>query len=180
MAKKNPIEHIEWRTRDAARLRKFYAALFNWKFDDVQPGHYTMVDFGNEGGGGGIWHMTPDVQMPPGICNYITVESLEKTEAKIKELGGNVLVSKQPVEGWGHFSVFTDVDNNTMAIWERASKKEKKQAKKAAEKAHEAQKAAKKAAKKEQKAAKKAAKKEKQDKKADKKAAAPSKPGKQA
>ena len=51
MAKKNPIIHFEWRTRDTGRLTKFYGALFDWKFKEMGP-DYTGVETGNKEGGG--------------------------------------------------------------------------------------------------------------------------------
>ncbi|HZS36021.1 MAG TPA: VOC family protein [Polyangia bacterium] len=145
MAKKQPIVHVEYRTRDAHKLKTFYGSVFEWKFDDVMPG-YTMFDAGNKEIGGGIMHMAADQQMPTGVSNYIGVKSLVDTEAKINAHGGKILMSNQEVPGMGHFSVFTDVDGNFVGIFQEL---DKKTAKKAA-------KAEKKAKKKEKKKAKKA------------------------
>lgn len=149
MAKKQPIVHVEYRTRDAGKLKHFYGSVFEWKFDDVMPG-YTMFDAGNKELGGGIMHLGPDQQMPAGVSNYIGVKSLEETEGKITAHGGKILMSKQEVPGMGSFSVFTDVDGNFVGIWQAVDKKEAKKAAKAA-------KAEKKAKKKEKKKSKKAA-----------------------
>lgn len=162
MGKKNPISHVEWRTQHAERLKSFYGGVFKWKFDDVAPGHYTMIDFGNKDTEGGIHHVTPEMQIPVGMCTYIAVASLDETEAKIKEHGGKVVVSKQEVPDWGHFSMFLDPDNNMAAAWTALSKKDRKKEKKAkkAEKTEKPQKAEK---------AEKAEKPEKEEKKKKKK-----------
>jgi predicted enzyme related to lactoylglutathione lyase len=148
MAKKNPIQHVEWRSNDAARLQKFYGAVFSWKFKSSGMPGYTMVDFGNKDAGGGIMQITKEMPMPQGVCNYATVEDLAKHEEAIRANGGQVLMSNQEIPGVGWFSVAKDCDGNEFAIWKQL---DKKQAKKAAKKV-------KKAAKKEKKAAKQAAK----------------------
>jgi predicted enzyme related to lactoylglutathione lyase len=125
MGKKNPIQHVEWRTKDAKRLQKFYGSIFNWKFDDSMPG-YTMIDHGSKDGGGGFFQLSPEMQIPIGITNYATVENLDETEAKIKAAGGNIMMSKQAVEGYGSFTVFTDPDGNSFAAWQAAPKPKKK------------------------------------------------------
>jgi predicted enzyme related to lactoylglutathione lyase len=153
MAKRNPIQHIEWRSKDAARLQKFYQAVFNWKFKDSGMPGYTLVDFGNKDGGGGFFDLTGQ-PMPPGICAYATVEDLAPHEEAVKANGGNVLMSSQEIPGVGWFTVFKDPDGNEFAMWKQLDKKKaKKQAKKAKKQAKKAKKAAKKSAKKSSKSA---------------------------
>jgi uncharacterized protein len=137
MAKKNPISHVEWRTKNADRLKAFYGAVFNWKFKDSGMPGYTMVDFGNKDiPAGGIFALG-DQPMPTGICNYATVDELGPHEDAIKGNGGTILMSNQEVPNVGWFTVFKDPDGNEFALWKQApppSKKQKKQAKKAAKK----------------------------------------------
>jgi predicted enzyme related to lactoylglutathione lyase len=162
MAKKHPINHVEWTTRDSARLQHFYGSLFNWKFSEAGPG-YTFIETGNKEVGGGIFQIPSGEQMPHGVTNYIDVEDLADYEARILELGGKIMKSRQEVPHMGWFSIFHDVDGNTVALWQALKKKEIKKAEKQARKAAKAAKKEKKAAKKEEKAAKKeqkAAKKE--------------------
>ncbi len=150
MAKKNPVSHLEWRTRDAARLKAFYGAAFGWKFKEPMPG-YSMAETGNEEVGGGFMQLAPDDQVPPGFSGYVTVEDLTDSEAKVTAAGGRVMRSKGEVPGMGWFSVCLDPDNNAVGLWQDLPKKEKKKAKKAVKKAA---KQAKKAAKQSKKAAK--------------------------
>src|SRR5262245_753869 len=118
MGKKHPFNHFEFRTRDSNKLQSFYGTLFGWKFSDGGPG-YTMISTGNDEVGAGIMQLGPDMaSAKPGLSGYIHVKSLEDTEARIRELGGNVLASKQEVPGMGHFSVFVDVDGNQMGVWQ--------------------------------------------------------------
>src|SRR6516225_9218610 len=87
MAKKNPISHVEWATKDAARLQKFYGAVFNWKCSPSGMDGYTMVAFGNKETGGGVFAIG-DRPMPIGVTNYYTVEELAPHEDSIKASGG--------------------------------------------------------------------------------------------
>jgi predicted enzyme related to lactoylglutathione lyase len=152
MAKKHPIVHVEYRTRDTHRLQHFYTSVFGWKFDEAMPG-YAMFDSGNKEVAGGVMQLTPESHgMQPGVSNYLGVKSLEESEAKVVEHGGKVLMARQAVPGMGHFTVFTDVDGNVLGMWQPLGKKEQKAAAKA-------EKQARKAAKKEKKEQKKAKKK---------------------
>jgi uncharacterized protein len=100
------------------RAKKFYGALFGWKIKKF-PG---MMDY---------WHIdtggsddTPDgglmarkhPQQP--ITNYVNVESVIKSAARVEKLGGKVCVPKTAVPQMGYFAICQDTENNTFAIWE--------------------------------------------------------------
>ena len=165
MGKRSRIVHIEWRSRNVERLKQFYKSAFRWKFKDPMPG-YAVADMGTKETGGGFMQIESGSPLQPGIVGFLESDDLGSSEAAIREAGGQILASAQPVEGWGRFSVFTDPDGNQLALWqsEASVKKMAKQAKKAAKKA-EAQRVDAEAA--EEKARKKA---EKKAKKAEKKA----------
>lgn len=46
----NPFVHVELQTKDLARAKDFYSALFGWKLEDIPveggPGSYTMINVG--------------------------------------------------------------------------------------------------------------------------------------
>ncbi len=118
---RNPIQHVEWRTRDRDRLKSFYGSVFDWKFKDEMGGGYTLVDFGAKDMGGGIFPIPPEQQIPTGVCNYVAVEDLGPYEEKIRASGGNVMMSGQEVAGYGWFTIFTDPDGNALALWKSAA-----------------------------------------------------------
>ena len=152
---KNLIQHIEWTTRDPARLKSFFSRIFDWNFFEAMPG-YTMIE-----GVGGVFE-APDPQMPVVITPYVNVADLGTIEAKAIAAGAQVHKSKQEVPGRGWFSILSDPDGNLLGLWQpmmparapKAAAATKKAVKKPARKA--AKKAAKKATK---KTAKKAARK---------------------
>ena len=51
-----PIVHFEIMGKDAVRLQKFYAELFDWKIGEpaAEMGYYGLVDAGSSGLPGGI------------------------------------------------------------------------------------------------------------------------------
>ena len=145
MGKRQPIEHLEFRSKDPQRLRKFYGDAFGWKFKDDMGG-YTMIDFGTKDVTGGIFPIPTDKPMiTPGISTYVTVKDLTNAEEKLRALGAQIVMSRQEVPGFGHFSTFIDPDGNANAVWQSLTKGQRKKAEKAAKRAA---KAAKKAARK--------------------------------
>lgn len=133
MAKRAPIEHVEWRTRDPERLKAFYGGVFKWRFKKGGGG-YTVVKTGDKGLAGIILALGPGDAGEPEIGNYITVRDLETAEAAVAAHGGRVLASKVEVPAIGWFSTFTDPDGNVMHLWQAMGKKARKTAKKAAKK----------------------------------------------
>ncbi len=111
----NPIQHIEWTTREPGRLRSFFSRVFDWKFSEAMPG-YTLIQ-----GVGGIF-AAPDPQMPVGITPYVTVADLGETEQKIKVAGGRIHKSQQEVPGRGWFTIFSDPDGTLLALWQAMPK----------------------------------------------------------
>jgi predicted enzyme related to lactoylglutathione lyase len=110
---KNVIQHIEWTTRDAERLRSFFGRIFDWKFREAMPG-YTMIDKV-----GGIF-AAPDPDMPLGVTPYVNVADLDEKEKRITQAGGQIHKSKQEVPGMGWFTIFSDPDGNMLAMWQAA------------------------------------------------------------
>jgi predicted enzyme related to lactoylglutathione lyase len=154
MGRKNPIVHVEWHSSDAARLRSFYEACFDWKWEEAMPG-YTLIQTGSKDSAAGLSQISQkngEPPMRPGVVNYVAVGSLSDAEEKVKAAGGNVFVTHQEVPGMGALSLFRDPDGNVVGLWEpvpkKAAKKAAKAAKKAAKKAKAAKKDQKKAAKK--------------------------------
>ena len=100
------------------RARAFYTKLFGWKIKKFPgPMPYWHIDTGGP-------DATPDGGMMqrkhPGqpITNYISVDSVDKSAAKVEKLGGKVCMSKTAVPGMGYFVVCQDSENNTFALWE--------------------------------------------------------------
>ena len=183
------FQHYELNTSDPDAAKKFYAAVFGWKFDDVSMGGgatYTMI-VGEQGPFGGM-QRKPRETVPDHWLGYITVADIDKAIAKVKKAGGSLEAGIIEIPGMGKYALFLDPTGSAFAAWEQlapppapaAKKATKKKAtkKKAAKKKAAKKKAAPKKAAKKKKATKKKATKKKATKKAAKKKAAPKKAAK--
>ena len=106
------------------RAKKFYGALFGWKIKAF-PGmkDYWHIDTGgsDDSPDGGL--MTRKQPQQP-ITNYVNVESVVKSMAKVKKLGGRVCMPKTAVPQMGYFAICQDTENNTFALWEKSENAE--------------------------------------------------------
>ncbi len=154
--------HHELNTSDPAAAKKFYKGLFGWKFEDMKmpDGNVYSMFKASAAEGGGI-QKSPMSGTPNAWLQYIGVPSVKVAMAKVKKLGGKVVVPFMPVPGHGALGVFIDPTGASCAVWEASAPPPKKAAKKKASK--------KKAAKK--RVAKKSGAKKKATKKSAKKAA---------
>ena len=104
------------------RAKKFYTSLFGWKINPI-PGmaDYWHIDTGGHDkspDGGLTTRKSP--QHP--ITNYVLVPSVKAAEAKVKKLGGKVIIPKMTVPEMGYFAVCKDTEGNVFAVWEMAKK----------------------------------------------------------
>lgn len=110
----NRVTHFELLADDPERVQKFYKKVFDWKFEKWDsPMEYWMVRTGEgEGIDGGLSIRTPESP----TMNTIEVADLDKTLAKVKENGGTVVTSSNPIPGVGWFAVFMDTDQNIFGL----------------------------------------------------------------
>ena len=114
------IVHFEVPADDVERAGKFYGGLFGWTVEKA-PGDFdywfirTTDAEGEPGVGGGL--MARQHPQQP-ITNYVGVESVDETAAKVQELGGGVLMEKMPVPGMGWFAVCQDTEGNCFGVWQ--------------------------------------------------------------
>jgi len=114
------ITHFIVPADDMERAKKFYAELFDWKIEKF-PGpidYYAITATdkkGEEGLGGGL---VKREEPQEAIVNYVDVPSVDEYIAKVKKLGGKVVVPKTAVPGIGYGAVCIDTENNTFGLWE--------------------------------------------------------------
>lgn len=102
----------ELMTTDAEAALKFYQPLFGWTTEVMQMPDmsYHVVKTGatsvggvmklpNEAAAGGV---------PPNWCPYVTVDDVDSTVAKAKELGGQVVHGPADIPNVGRFAVIVD------------------------------------------------------------------------
>jgi predicted enzyme related to lactoylglutathione lyase len=118
---KKPAANVVWfeiPADDVKRARNFYSKLFGWKLNKLpMPMEYWHIDTGGPDASpdGGLMARQDPRQ---GITNYIMVESVEKSAAKVTKLGGKIIVPKHAVPKMGWFVVCMDTENNAFALWQ--------------------------------------------------------------
>jgi len=118
----NPFVHIELNTDDVANAKKFYKALFKWKFGPMGPA-YTGIDVG-AGTGGGM-QKKPMPRAPTMWLPYVEVDDVKKTVAKARKLGAAVHVEFMEIGDMGAIGVIADPSGASLGVWEMAKKLKK-------------------------------------------------------
>jgi predicted enzyme related to lactoylglutathione lyase len=117
------IIHFEIPATDAEKLKQFYAGLFGWKIErHPGPMEYWMIqtvptdDKGmplRPGVNGGMIKKERPDQKP---VNYISVESIDESIKKVKQLGGKIVMPKQEVPNVGWIATAADPEGNQIAL----------------------------------------------------------------
>jgi len=101
-------------TRDVARAKSFYGALFGWKAEDA-PMPVFSVDGTPEG-------MVADFQkaetMPPAWLTYVVVDELAAARDRAAALGGTILVPQVDVPTVGSFALVADPTGAVLGLFE--------------------------------------------------------------
>lgn len=107
------LVHFELFTKDAARAKKFYSALFGWTIkDSSMPGvEYYLVEGMKPGGG-----LNPN-QDKPGAVVYFDTQDIDASIKKVRDLGGKS-DEKLPIPGQGWFAGCTDTEGNAFSLYQ--------------------------------------------------------------
>jgi predicted enzyme related to lactoylglutathione lyase len=107
-----PVVHWEIEARDAAKLKEFYAALFNWNIGDgaimqigpgiggPEPGPAGHIRQGDRGG----------------VSLYIQVRDIKASLARAGELGGAKVTDPFDVPGGPTLAAITDPEGNPVML----------------------------------------------------------------
>jgi hypothetical protein len=108
--------HFEIPADDVEKLAQFYRQLFGWKIEKAAMDYWMIeTDPAGQGIGGGMMKR----QMPQQqIMTYFQVESVGDSAARVKGLGGQVVVDKRAVPTMGYFAVCLDPQHNAFALWQ--------------------------------------------------------------
>jgi uncharacterized protein len=110
-----PVTHFEIMTKDAQRVRDFYANLFGWSFNVYPEMAYGLADTGVKMGiNGGIGQVQESQQAC--VTFYVQVEDIQGHLDKAISLGGTVIVPVTEVPGMVTFAQFRDPDGNLVGI----------------------------------------------------------------
>jgi len=111
----NPFAHVELSTDDVKKAKKFYAAVFAWKLDDLPAMAYTMIDV--SGGVGGGMQKKPAPDHPTAWLPYVQVDDVKATMAKALKAGGKAVLEYQEIGDMGSIGIFADPQGATLGLW---------------------------------------------------------------
>ena len=117
----NPFVHIELHTKDVDKSKKFYAGMFDWKFEEFPGMDYTIINVA-EGTGGGMMK-NPMPGDPDNWLPYILVDDVKASTRKAKSLGAAVAKDVTEVPGMGWFSVISDPTGAVFGLWQAKAMK---------------------------------------------------------
>ena len=120
------IVHFEIPADNVEKLKKFYEGVFGWKIikAPMQGYDYWLVQTvptdekgmpQRPGVNGGMFQRQPQHKGFMQV-NYITVENIDEYIAKVKKLGGKILMPKQQVPTVGWVAVVVDPEGNQVGL----------------------------------------------------------------
>lgn len=114
---------VELTTTDLAGAKHFYSELFGWSTSDQPAGDHGVYTMFLKGGRqvGGLFQRTDEMAaqgIPPNWMGYIAVEDVDKSVAKVRELGGQVVVEPMEVMEEGRMAVISDPTGAVVSLWQ--------------------------------------------------------------
>jgi len=113
----------ELMTTNVEGAKKFYSALFGWKYEEMNMGQFAYTMFnaaGKEPSLGGMMPMEgPDFEgVPPHWMTYVAVDDVDAAARKCQQLGGRVCVPPTDIpNSIGRFAVLTDPAGASIAVY---------------------------------------------------------------
>src|SRR3954452_830377 len=122
MGERDSYEHgtFSWTdlaTPDAQASKDFYGGLFGWDFEDnpiPDGGVYVMARIGRRAAAA----MFETSERHPAWASYVTVDDLDGTTARARDLGANVLAEPFDVMDVGRMSTIQDPTGAVLCLWE--------------------------------------------------------------
>ena len=113
----------ELRTPDLKASEKFYGDVVRWQAKDAgMPGMaYTLFSAGDQTVAGAV--TMPDAGMPPHWMGFVGVDDVDTAAAKVKKLGGALLMGPQDIPGVGRFAIITDPQGAHLALFRWAGER---------------------------------------------------------
>jgi len=111
------LVHFDIPVDDMERAAGFYRAVFGWKIEPVGgfEGYLDVKPGGREDTTGG--GMTPRYMPGQTPVNYFSVSSIEEANERVRSSGGEVVMEKMAVPGFGYMSMCRDTEGNTFGAW---------------------------------------------------------------
>jgi predicted enzyme related to lactoylglutathione lyase len=104
---------------DVQRCRKFYEAVFGWRFEPWGPPDFYLIHTGDEGNPGvqGLMHKRQEPRGAGGPNCFectIAVDDIDAVTEAVKRQGGRIIMEKAPVPTVGLLTKFHDPEGNVL------------------------------------------------------------------
>ena len=114
---------VDVATTDQEAAKTFYGDLFGWQFQDMPAGEgvvYSMAAIDGKSVAAVAPQQDDERQMgiPPHWNNYVTVDDVDATAARVGELGGQVLAEPFDVLDVGRMAVLADPTGAVVCLWQ--------------------------------------------------------------
>ena len=110
------VIHFEIVGKDGKALQRYYSELFGWALDTSNPGGYGITDPASTGPAVGIGS-TPDGSTGH-VTGYVRVNDINETLAKVKDLGGSVVMPKFSPDGSAQLALVADPEGHVVGLTE--------------------------------------------------------------
>jgi predicted enzyme related to lactoylglutathione lyase len=116
----NNLASFAIHAEDVQRCRRFYEAVFGWRFEPWGPPDFYLIHTGDEEKPGiqGLMHKR---QEPRGVggpncfeCS-ISVGDLDAVSKAVAQHGGRIIMEKAPVPTVGTLTKFEDTEGNVLS-----------------------------------------------------------------
>jgi predicted enzyme related to lactoylglutathione lyase len=106
-------------TPDVEAAKKYYGQIFGWDFFDTGPdfGHYNFA-LAQGQTAVGLGPMQPGAQMPSAWTIYFATDDAAADCARIKALGGQVLVDPMVIGDSGSMAIIADPTGAVFGLWQ--------------------------------------------------------------
>ena len=114
----SPISWNELITPDIEGAKTFYAELFGWELRDENMGERTYtIAKSNNVEVAGLMETPAEAQgMPAQWGAYVTVENVDTSAARAKQLGATVVMAPRDIPGVGRICVIVDPQGATISM----------------------------------------------------------------
>ncbi|MFO3707505.1 VOC family protein [Xanthomonas codiaei] len=109
-AQQHRIDYLEFAVTSIATAKAFYAAAFDWTFQDYGPDY---CEFRDGRLSGGFFHGAPQ---PGGALVVLASDDLAASQARIEAAGGTITRPVFAFPGGRRFH-FTDPHGYALAVW---------------------------------------------------------------
>ena len=106
-------------TPDVAKARDFYEALFGWRYlvSGPETGFYSLAQLDGQIAAG-IGQIQPGSNMPSVWSVYLATDDINADSAKIKQLGGQVMMEPMQITDQGCMVMGADPSGAVFGLWQ--------------------------------------------------------------